>query len=292
MRVSATAGLGFGFALWFAGAPVAAEPTQSTAAAAAERESVKEDEPELDVLTFHRSTYALTGFTKDTQVKFQFSIKYDFWPSTSHHTLYFAYTQKSLWDLYDRSSPFRESNYAPEIFYAHYHSELHGRPSPGCGLFSEQLGLEHESNGEASDASHSWNRVFGNVEATCYGTLLYGVLGLRLWYPFGTGENSDIVKTQGYGELGFGVGVDDDDSHVNGLLSVAVRKGASRELGKGSLTLDARWRPTYRRLLGKAWKFAPYAWVQWFVGYGETLGTYDSATNSFRIGIGLTDRVR
>ncbi len=88
------------------------------------------------MLTFHRSNYVLTGFTQATQVKFQFSFKYDFWPSTSHHTVYLAYTQKSLWDLYDKSSPFRESNYAPEIFYAHYHAEHHGQPNPGCGLFS------------------------------------------------------------------------------------------------------------------------------------------------------------
>jgi phospholipase A1 len=250
------------------------------------------DEPELDVLTFHRTNYVITGFTKDTQVKFQFSFKYDLWPSTSHHTVYLAYTQKSLWDLYDTSSPFRESNYAPEIFYTHYHSEIHGQPNPGCGLFSEQLGVEHESNGELSDTSRSWNRVFADVEATCYGEPGYGLLGLRVWYPLGIGENKSIRQTQGYGELVLGAGVDHDEWHMNGLITVALRKGTSKQLRKGSLTLDARWRPTYQRLLGKAWKFAPYVWFQLFTGYGETLGTYDSATTSARVGIGFTDRAR
>jgi phospholipase A1 len=225
-------------------------------------------------------------------VKFQFSIKYDFWPSTSRHTVYFAYTQKSLWDLYDTSSPFRESNYAPELFYAHYHSDDHGQPSPGCGLFSEQVGVEHESNGEEGDASRSWNRAFVDVEATCYGSSVYGVLNVRAWYPFGLRENDTIVETQGYGELLFGMGVDHDDSHMNGLFSIAVRKGVSEELRKGSLTFDARWRPTYQQLLGKAWKFAPYAWVQYFLGYGESLGTFDRASSSIRIGVGFTDRAR
>jgi phospholipase A1/A2 len=268
-----------------------ASPQAPNTAEAADQQ-LSEDAPELDLLTFHRSTYILSGFTQDTQVKFQFSIKYDFWPNTGHHTVYFAYTQKSLWDIYDESSPFRESNYAPEIYYAHYHSELHGQPQPGCGLFSEQIGIEHESNGEASAASRSWNRVFVDVEATCYGQPLYGLLGLRLWYPLGTDENEAITKTQGYGELNFGVGLDHDDAHVNGLVSIALRKGASRSLAKGSLTVDARWRPTYRRLLGKAWKFAPYVWFQWFTGYGETLGTYDSTSNSIRVGVGFTDRSR
>jgi phospholipase A1/A2 len=256
------------------------------------KKAVAEDEPELDVLTFHRSNYFVSGFTRDTQVKFQFSFKYDLWPSTGHHTVYLAYTQKSLWDLYDTSSPFRESNYAPEIFYAHYHSELHGQPNPGCGLFSEQLGVEHESNGEASEASRSWNRVFVDVQATCYGKPGYGLLGLRAWYPFGIAENPKIKSTQGYGELLLGAGLDDDDAHMNGLVTVALRKGTSHKLSKGSVTVDARWRPTYRRLLGKAWKFAPYLWFQLFTGYGETLVTESSATTSLRLGIGFTDRAR
>ncbi len=261
-------------------------------ASARARPAKTEDAPELDVLTFHRPNYFISGFTRDTQVKFQFSIKYDFWPSTSHHTVYFGYTQKSLWDLYSESSPFRESNYAPELFYAHFHSEIHGQPNPGCGLFSEQLGIEHESNGEASDASRSWNRLFIDIEATCYGSPLYGLLGLRLWYPLGLSENATIAQTQGYGELVLGIGFDDDAAHLNGLITLALRKGANFELSKGSLLADARWRPIYQRLLGAAWKFAPYIWLQAFVGYGETLGTYDSTSTSLRAGIGFSDRAR
>jgi phospholipase A1/A2 len=249
-----------------------------------------ENEPELDILTFHRSNYWLTGFTKATEVKFQFSFKYDLWPSRGRHTIYLAYTQKSLWDLYEKSAPFRESNYAPEIFYAHYHSDSHSQPNPGCGLFSEQVGVEHESNGEASDASRSWNRVFAELQATCYGKPTFGLIGLRVWYPFGIAENKTILETQGYGELSAGLGVDDDELHMNGLLTIALRKGMSKDFAKGSVTVDARWRPTYQRLFGKAWKFAPYVWSQFFAGYGETLGTYDSSTTSARLGVGFTDR--
>jgi phospholipase A1/A2 len=249
-----------------------------------------EGEPELDILTFHRSNYLLTGFTRATEVKFQFSLKYDLWPSRGHHTVYLGYTQKSLWDIYEKSAPFRESNYAPEVFYAHYHSDSHSQPNPGCSLFSEQLGVEHESNGEADDASRSWNRIFAELDATCNGKPTYGLVGLRVWYPVGITENETIAQTQGYGELSAGVGVDDDALHMNGLMTVAVRKGMSKDLGKGSVVVDARWRPTYQRLFGKAWKFAPYVWFQFFAGYGETLATYDSSTRSARLGIGFTDR--
>jgi outer membrane phospholipase A len=267
--------------------PSSGQPSSTEAAARR-----TDDEPELDVLTFHRTNYFITGFENETQAKFQFSIKYDFWPSTSRHTVYFGFTQKSLWDLFSTSSPFRESNYAPELFYAHYHSEVHGQPNPGCGLFSEQAGIEHESNGEKSEASRSWNRIFVDAQATCYGKPLYGLVGLRLWYPLGTGENDTIAETQGYGELLFGLGVDHDTWHMNGLVTVSVRKGASTDLGKGSLTVDARWRPTYQRLLGKAWRFVPYVWFQFFTGYGETLGTFASTTTSLRLGVGFSDRAR
>ena len=270
-----------------------ARAEEAATAVAAAAESTPELEPELDILTFHRSSYVLAGFNRQTQIKFQFSFKYDLWPSTSRHTVYVAYTQKSLWDLYDESQPFRESNYAPEVFYAHYHSDVHGQRNPGCGLFAEQVGFEHESNGEAAAASRGWNRIFASVEAACSGDPFYGLLGLRAWYPFvPDAENAKITKTQGYGELTFGVGVDHDASHMNALLTVALRKGASKSLGKGSLTVDARWRPTYQRVFGKAWKFAPYLWAQLFAGYGETLGTFDRASTSGRVGIGFTDRAR
>jgi phospholipase A1 len=258
----------------------------------AESDAARGAAPAPDILTFHRATYFLTGFTDETQVKFQFSIKFDLWPSSSSHTAYFAYTQVSLWDIYDESQPFRESNYAPEAFYAHYHSKVRDEPDPGCGLFAEQAGIEHESNGESSAASRSWNRIFGNVEFTCYGDPLYALSGLRLWYPLAAAENADIVKTQGYGELVLGAGFDDVDSHMNSLVTVTLRKGMSRDWAKGNVTVDARWRPTYRRVLGPAWKFAPFIWLQFFTGYGETLADFDRPAQSFRVGVGFTDRTR
>jgi outer membrane phospholipase A len=279
------------------GAPVTQVAAERDASADSKspprRESpAAEHVPELDILTFHRSNYLVTGFTPETQVKFQFSFKYDLWPSTGRHTVYLAYTQKSLWDVYAKSAPFRESNYAPEVFYAHYHSDVHGQPNPGCGMFGEQLGFEHESNGEDGEVSRAWNRVFVNLEAACSGAPLYGLLGLRLWYPFLVGENRTIAKTQGYGELVLGVGIDHDASHMNGLLTLTLRKGWSTAPEKGSLAVDARWRPTYQQLLGKAWRFAPFLWGQFFAGYGETLGTYDAPTLSARLGIGFSDRAR
>ncbi|MEO7111172.1 MAG: phospholipase A [Polyangiaceae bacterium] len=79
-----------------------------------------------DLLSTHRRNYFLTGFTADTEVKFQFSVKYDLWPNESASSLHLAYTQKSIWNLYRVSSPFGESNYNPEIFYTYaFHAHGH-----------------------------------------------------------------------------------------------------------------------------------------------------------------------
>src|SRR4051794_33184884 len=74
---------------------------------------------ELDLLTFHKDNYFITGFTADVQSKFQFSAKFDLWPNEGHHAIHLAYTQKSLWDTYKHSSPFAESNYNPDVFYTY-----------------------------------------------------------------------------------------------------------------------------------------------------------------------------
>jgi phospholipase A1/A2 len=270
----------------------AARAAEAVEASAPPTKLQKSDLPEVDVLTFHRANYFISGFNKTTQAKFQFSAKYDLWPSAGHHTVYLAYTQKSLWDIYDSSAPFRESDYAPELFYAHYHADDREQAPPSCGLFSEQLGVEHESNGERTASSRSWNRVSADARLSCGGHPWYGYLDLRVWYPFLLHENAGIVHTQGYGELAVSGGVDAPDLHMNGVVSIALRKGTARSLRKGSLTLDARWRPTYQNLLGTAWRFAPFVWFQLFTGYGETLGTFDQATTSARLGLGLTDRAR
>jgi len=46
-------------------------------------------------------------------VKFKLSLKYKL---NEDYPLYFGYSQKSFWNITEDSAPFRESNYAPELF--------------------------------------------------------------------------------------------------------------------------------------------------------------------------------
>jgi phospholipase A1 len=239
----------------------------------------------VTALTFHRSSYFLTGFTRNTQAKYQISVKFDLWPTPGRHTVYLAYSQKSLWDIYNYSVPFRETNYNPEVFYAHYHSVPREEPSPGCGWFSERAGFEHESNGGSVASSRSWNRLFIDLRLACRRDHAYVVSLARVWLPFTLDDNPDILQTLGYGELGFTAGMEDPNRPwLNGVGSLALRKGTSATLAKGSVQVDVRY-----RLFGIGWPYTPFFWSQLFVGYGETLLTYNEPTTSFRIGFGLSD---
>ncbi len=102
---------------------------QSVQAQVAEPESrEKEDLPpsQKDAIACDQTspirTYKINYFTINTswandnaQVKFQFSVKYKFFNNDVQVlgrplSLYFAYTQKSLWNVGQPSMPFEESN--------------------------------------------------------------------------------------------------------------------------------------------------------------------------------------
>ncbi|HEY0707485.1 MAG TPA: phospholipase A, partial [Polyangia bacterium] len=122
------------------------------------------------ILSGHRENYFISGLTSAQHVvKFQYSAKFDLWPNATRHSAYFGFTQKSLWRLwdFDNSSPFDESNYAPEIFYGYYAKIGDIIPQPGTvDWFVEyaRAGLEHESNGAEGVRSRSWNRIYATVQ--------------------------------------------------------------------------------------------------------------------------------
>ncbi|NIW14677.1 MAG: hypothetical protein GWN31_12285, partial [Candidatus Thorarchaeota archaeon] len=110
----------------------------------------------------NRDTYDSAGESKPSnfEVKFQFSFKVQLWEKVfwGHGDLFFGYTQLSFWQLYDKdmSSPFRETNYEPEIFFK-FDTDFNV-----LGLRNRliTIGFNHESNGRGGELSRSWNRIF------------------------------------------------------------------------------------------------------------------------------------
>ena len=253
------------------------------------------------ILSGHRENYFISGVTSQQHtVKFQFSFKFNLWPNATRHSVYFAYTQKSLWAVWDfaNSSPFLESNYAPEIFYGYY--PLYGDIAPAPGrwtYFIDQMraGFEHESNGMGSEMSRGWNRVTGTARGGVYfGTDNYAALAVKTWAcPFGVWNNPDITDYLGYGALGIEYGYDPVIKrwYGGGNINVAFQKGWDADWGRRSVQVTAQWRPAYEGKFLEWWKFTPYIFAQLWTGYGETLLTYNVDTTAFRIGLSLDDRV-
>lgn len=187
---------------------------------------------------------------------------------------YVAYTQKSFWQFVnnEKSSPFRETNYDPEVF---YRWELDKKRWNHWAL---DLGIEHESNGQSYPASRSWNRVYVAPFHAKGNHLAY----LKFWYRLPEGDpstdlnqdgddNPDITDYLGYGELTFSRQIGGEQ-----LLTWMVRGNPATGYGASQLTWSM---PTRER------------WLFWsasvFHGYGESLVFYDRKITRFMVGVML-----
>jgi hypothetical protein len=91
-------------------------------------------QPVERLFSAHDDTYIITGIpssrTDPKQVKFQFSFKFDLTPNEGPCGLFFAYTQRSLWNAYAFSSPFEDTSYNPQLFLTFGLKDLNsvGRP--------------------------------------------------------------------------------------------------------------------------------------------------------------------
>ena len=137
----------------------------------------------------------------NAEVKFQISLKVplaeDFLMENAR--LWAGYTQLSLWQMYnsDASSPFRETNYEPEIFWSlDTDGEWLGTP-----LQNFALGFTHQSNGRGGPLSRSWNRIYANF---LWADDSWAV-SFKPWYRIPEDEadddNPDIAAFLGYADL-------------------------------------------------------------------------------------------
>ncbi|SFR61010.1 phospholipase A1 [Marinobacter daqiaonensis] len=186
-------------------------------------------------------------------------------------TLWFGYTQKSFWQVYntDDSAPFRETNYEPEIFLRH---RLGWDIGPG-ELNAVTAGFSHQSNGQSEPRSRSWNRIKGSVSYT-YDRWLFIV---SPWYRVpedgGEDDNPDIDDYLGYAD--YLAVYKWDDNHV---LSTRLMNNL-RSDNRTSVEIG------YSFPIGQTLK----GFVQYYNGYGESLIDYNERIHRLGIGIMLND---
>jgi phospholipase A1 len=190
--------------------------------------------------------------------------------------LWFAYTQRSLWQAWDRqdSSPFRSSDYQPEAIYVLPLPAEAGTLPFGWSARMLQLGIAHQSNGQSAPLSRSWNRIYlgAGLERGDFSLLLKA--NKRLNEP-GKDDNPDLTDHIGHGEMTMLW------SQGNSTIGLTWRPSLD-SLHHGSLQLD--WtRPILAdQPDGLRW------YAQLFSGYGETLLDYNQSHGTqFRIGFSI-----
>jgi outer membrane phospholipase A len=237
----------------------------------------------LENFSFHEPIYFIYG-PDEPVAKFQISFRYRLAGSRESAVasdpaakgLYLAYTQRSLWNIKEPSSPFYDSSYMPELF---FESLAPDRPERQrlVNFLGYQTGYRHESNGKDGLDSRSLDIVYLRS-----GVLIgrrngwRAVIVPRLFAYVGkSADNDDIEDYRGFGELLLSIGREDG-------IQVNVTGMAGRDWNKGSMQVDA----TYPIKI-PAVHFDTFLHVQYFDGYGESLRDYNRKSSTWRAGISL-----
>ncbi len=214
------------------------------------------------------------GKTNGDEVDFQISFKKLLLRPYKDIDFYFGYTQKSFWEMYDKqnSSPFRETNYNPELFLDINLQEKK--------LFFDTvyLGYEHESNGQTVERSRSWNRSyiqgFKQIDGFSF--------NIKFWSRTPEDKKTDVNDTQG----------DDNpdilDYYGNSEMSLSYKEGNHKFLlflrNLESIANKDRY---LTREFGYNYKTGDDTdiVVRYFQGYGDSLIDYNLYIEKFSIGV-------
>lgn len=236
------------------------------------------DEPALSA---HEPTYIVFGDSSDRgfDARYQLSFKYRIFDpegfigrfSPLFSNLYFSYTQTSLWDIGEDSSPFRDTSYRPGLFYKWEGSDKFLLPDEW------RAGVEHESNGRSNGESRSmdtafvspsWHIDLPNSRRFSFMPKVYNYIDKK--------ENNDIQRYRGYVDWVARYGRE-DGLIINGLY----REGTA---GYATGQLDISY-PISERIFARTGSFVH---LQLFSGYGETLLDYDQDRDTqIRLGISI-----
>jgi phospholipase A1 len=187
--------------------------------------------------------------------------------------LWFGYTQQSYWQAANSrfSSPFRETDYEPEVFVVHPLRLEAG----GVRAQYVAFGFTHQSNGRGESLSRSWNRVVGELALESGPWSLH----LRPWARAfdASGErddNPDIEDYVGRGEVTLEYRAGRQVLTLNGRHTL---RGGNRS--RGSTQLDWAF-PLAGSINGH---------LQIFSGYGENLIDYNHQQTTIGVGVSFFD---
>lgn len=207
---------------------------------------------------------------KHDEVKFQLSLAFPLWRGVlgDNSVLAASYTQRNWWQLSNRgagaSSPFRETNYEPQIFLGWATDYRFA----GWTLRDVETGLNHQSNGRSDPTSRSWNRIYARLMAENGNWLVEVKPWYRLPESDSNDDNPDITKYMGYYRLTLG--------YKMGESIFSVKTHYNWNSGYGSAELGWSYPITEHVRF----------YSQVFSGYGESLIDYNHRQT--RVGVGVT----
>lgn len=237
------------------------------------REETKEFFKTTPMFSTHKDNYLITGVPlnedidgETADIKYQISFKQMITRTSLplNTYLFFTYSQKSFWNIYKKSSPFKDINFNPSIGLG---KPIFNKQERLVGMAS--LEFVHNSNGQDSIYSRSWNRIILK-----YSTMLdeKTLFSGQIWIPLGyKDDNPDILDYEGLLKLQF------EREFIPHKLSseISFQKG-----------LKWDWKGKFRaRLYYNPFKnHHQYFMLEWFIGYNEDLLNYKHFSNSVRVG--------
>jgi phospholipase A1 len=217
--------------------------------------------------------------------KFQFSFKYRLLGTGGElsqkipalRRLFIGYTQRSVWNIDDNSSPFYDTSYMPELLFESQ-AVLEEKEGGGMHWLGYQVGLKHESNGSPAFNSRSMNTVYFRPGVSFGDLNGWNVILAPRFHAY-VGDLVDNPDLQDYrGNVEFMAAVGRNDFFAVSLIGRLGRGGH-----KGSMEADLTIPVKSEFLLD----FATYILIQYWNGYGESLLDYNVRSSSIRAGFSL-----
>lgn len=184
-----------------------------------------------------------------------------------------AYTQQSHWQVFNtrNSSPFRETNYEPELIASFGTGHENG-------LKVVNIGINHQSNGQTLPKSRSWNRVYlqGGWEFNNSTSIM-----ARGWWRIpekaANDDNPDIQEYVGRAD----VVLRWEPTNKSQAVALLLRNNLRLDKNRGFAQLD--WSTPLA--LGDAARFH----LQLGSGYGESMIDYNQKQTFFGLGFSFRE---
>ena len=195
-----------------------------------------------------------------------------------HESYYLSYSHHSFWQIYVKSSPFRETNYNPEGFVIIPIDD----DDSIIKLRSIKLAIAHKSNGQPNTVGVDINgQPIGNLSRSV--NYFYVMLRTQhnslitdftLWAPMGTGENlsdnPDLMDYMGYGKI---------------KVTYFYKEHMFTLMGRGNMR-------THKGALEATYSYPLHnntnLYIKIFSGYGESLIDYNRELTKTSIGFSFS----